>query len=228
MEQFSGTAKIMVIEDDPLISHAIGLGLTNDGFQVISAGDGKTGLDLLPEQPSLVVLDLMLPDLGGDEVCKRIRAQSDIPVIVISARDKVASKIDLLQLGADDYLVKPFDFGELLARIRALLRRSGVAAESNLLQFADIEMHLDSREVFCRGNLIELSAREFELLRLFLVNQHRVLSKDSIMGRVWDYNFVGDSNIVEVYIGRLRKKLGEAFPVQTVRGVGYILKANHA
>ncbi len=214
--------KILIIEDDPLIASAVSLGLRNDGFQTVTARDGRTGLELF-QQAALVLLDLMLPDLPGEEVCKRIRAESRTPILVITAKDKVESKIDLLKLGADDYLVKPFDLGELAARIQALLRRSG-GAEIKVLTFLDVEMHLDTREVYYRGKPVELSIKEFDLLRLFLTNQRQVLSKEIILNHIWGYDFLGDSNIVEVYIGHLRKKLGEDFPIQTVRGVGYVLK----
>ncbi|MBI4285037.1 MAG: response regulator transcription factor [Chloroflexi bacterium] len=227
MEKVADNAvSILVVEDDPLITDLLRMGLGHEGFRVITARDGENALELLRrQQVSVVILDLMLPGMSGEEICKRIRAESNIPILVLTARDQVESKISLLKLGADDYLVKPFDFGELLARVQALLRRSGNSAESKILTFLDIEMRIDTREVFRHGQPIEMSTKEFDLLRFFLSNQRRVLSKESILNQVWGYDFMGDNNIVEVYVGHLRKKLGEPSPIQTIRGAGYSLRA---
>jgi two-component system response regulator MprA len=220
------TEELLIIEDDPLIVNVLQLGLSQEGFEVIYAKSGRAGLELFrKEKPALVILDLMLPDLDGMEICERIRSEDKtVPILILTARDQIESKVSLLKSGADDYLVKPFDFGELSARVQALLRRSGLSQGSKSLAFLNIKMFTDSREVFRGKEQIDLSAKEFDLLHMFLNNPRHVLSKETIIKHVWGFDFLGDCNIVEVYVGHLRKKLGEPTPIQTIRGVGYCLK----
>jgi two-component system response regulator MprA len=218
--------RVLIVEDDPFIVDFLKLGFGHEGFEVHVAADGKAGLDLFHEhQPDLVILDLNLPSLDGREVCKRLRAQADVPILVLTASDQLSDKLNLFNLGADDYIVKPFNFDELLARIRAVMRRHGKTKEAVEIKFLDLELRLDTREVLRGGVAIELSAKEFDLLHFFMSNPRRVLTKETILNQVWGYEYMGDSNIVEVYVGHLRRKLGEPSIVQTVRGVGYSLRA---
>lgn len=217
--------KILIVEDDHLIVDFIILGLRPEGFETEVAYDGRTAIELFRKtQPALVILDLRLPELDGREVCKRLRAESSVPILVLTAVDETSEKVKLFELGADDYLVKPFKFDELLARIRALLRRTGASGQQQSVSCLDIEMHVDRREVFRAGKTIELSAKEFDLLYLFMCNPLRVLSKETILNKIWGYDYEGESNIAEVYVGHLRRKLGEPAVIQTLRGVGYSLR----
>jgi two-component system response regulator MprA len=216
---------ILIIEDDPQIVDFLRLGLRHEKFEVVVANDGRKGIELFRQhQPALVILDLRLPDLDGGEVCQHLRAVSNVPILVLTARDLTSEKVKLLNIGADDYMVKPFRFDELLARIHALLRRAGAPEKQQVLKFLDIEMMLDTREVLRAGVVIELTPKDFDLLRLFLSNPRQVLSKEAILNKVWGYDYYGDSNIVEVYVGRLRRKLGDPIVIQTVHGVGYSLR----
>jgi len=217
--------KILIIEDDPLIVDLLKLVLRHEDFEIYVAPDGKTALELSRKhRPDLIMLDLLLPDLDGVEVCKRLRTETDVPILVVTARGDLSDKLNLFALGADDYVVKPFDFDELLARIHAALRRHGKTRETVEITFLDLVLRLDTREILRGGVPIELSAKEFDLLHLFMSNPRSVLSKETILNRVWGYEYVGANNIVEVYIGHLRRKLGEPSPIQTVRGVGYALR----
>ena len=218
--------KALVVDDEPSIVDFIKLGLGYEGFEVKSARDGMTGLHLAQEfNPDVIVLDVMLPGMDGMEVCQRIRAQSDAGIVMLTARDELQDRIQGLDRGADDYVVKPFRFEELIARIRAVLRRRGTTRQE-ILQVGDLTLDQNTREVHRGERLIELTPREYDLLKLFMFNHRQVLSKDSILERVWGYDFEGDANIVEVYVRYLREKLGDIPPklIQTVRGVGYILK----
>ena len=218
--------KALVVDDEPNILDFIKLGLGYEGFEVKTARDGPNGLALAREyNPDVIILDVMLPGMDGMEVCKRIRAQSDAGIVMLTARDELQDRITGLDHGADDYVVKPFRFEELIARIRAVLRRRGTTRQQ-VLSFADLSLDQDTREVHRGDRLVELTPREYDLLKLFMFNQRQVLSKDTILQRVWGYDFEGDANIVEVYIRYLREKLADIPPklIQTVRGVGYILK----
>jgi two-component system response regulator MprA len=216
---------ILIIEDDPQIVDFLRLGLGHEKFEVVVANDGRKGIELFRQhKPALVILDLRLPDLDGGEVCQHLRAVSSVPILVLTARDLTSEKVKLLTIGADDYMVKPFSFDELLARIHALLRRTGAPEKQQVLKFLDIEMMLDTREVLRAGVVIELTVKDFELLRLFLSNPRQVLSKEAILNKVWGYDYYGDSNTVEVYVGRLRRKLGDPVVIQTVHGAGYALR----
>lgn len=220
--------RILVIEDDAQIADLLRRGLIYEGYTVEIAADGESGLSAARDRPpDMVLLDLMLPGLDGLTVCRRLRTASDVPILILTAKEAVPDRVAGLDAGADDYLVKPFSFDELLARIRALLRRRQRGASPDELRFADLTINLGSREVWRSNRRIELTAREFELLALFMQNPRQVLTRDVIYDRIWGYDFGGESNIIEVYIRYLRSKLeegGEPRLIQTVRGVGYALR----
>lgn len=222
----SRAPRVLVVDDEKSITDFIQLGLQYEGFQVQVASDGVAALRLISQfKPHVIVLDVMMPRMDGLEVARAVRDNKDMGIIILSARDEVADRISGLEVGADDYLVKPFDFGELLARIRAVMRRRNPAAGPQL-QVQDVVMDEAAREVRRGGSLIELSAREFDLLRLLMMHPNQVLPRDRILDQVWGYNFFGDANNVEVYIRYLRQKLGDERHqlIQTVRGVGYRIK----
>ena len=214
------------MDDERHIVDFVVMGLEGRGMEVKGALDGPAALkDLEGFRPDVVVLDLMLPGLSGLEVCRRTRAKSDVPILILSARDEVEDRVDGLNLGADDYLVKPFAFEELAARVVALLRRSG-APPGRVLRQADLELDQATQEVRRSGHLIDLTAREFALLRHFMEHPRQVLSKNQLLEAVWGYDYVGDSNVVEAYVSYLRRKLNtpdEPDLIQTVRGSGYRL-----
>jgi two-component system response regulator MprA len=217
---------ILVVDDDPKILSVLGRGLRFEGYNVQLAADGPEALrSARVEPPDLVVLDIMLPGMDGLEVCRRLRRGIDVPILMLTARDAVTDRIAGLDSGADDYLIKPFDFDELLARIRALLRRSQSAGEG-ALAFADLRLDTRTREAYRNGRRIELTTREYELLLLFLRHPRQVLTREQILDYVWGDAGV-DSNAIEVHIARLRDKLeaaGEERLIQTVRGAGYALR----
>lgn len=222
---------ILVIDDDEKITSMLRRSLAFEGYSVTTANNGAEGLkQMLAMEPSLLILDVMMPQMDGWEVCRRIReGGSTVPILMLTAKDEVADRVRGLDLGADDYLVKPFALEELLARIRSLMRRRGDAAEqkTNRTQYDDITLDLDTREVIRSGKTIELTTKEFDLLHLFLQNPKRVLSRDIIMEKIWGYDYSGESNVLEVYIALLRQKLeehGGKRIIQTVRGAGYVLR----
>ena len=218
---------MLVIDDEASIRDFITLGLRHEGFDVATAPDGRAGLRAVDEfKPHLVVVDLMMPRLDGWEVCRAITGDRSRGVIILSARDETGDRIQGLELGADDYLVKPFDFGELLARIRAVLRRRNPAL-SRIVRAGDLAIDTATREVTVGEQAVSLSAREFDLLLYLAVNADQVLPRQRILDEVWGYNFFGDENNVEVYIRYLRQKLGDTAHerIQTVRGVGYRLRS---
>ncbi len=219
--------KILVIEDDPAILRLLQRGLSMEGYQVETAVDGENGLKLFQEyQPDLIVLDLMLPSMDGLEVCQRIRQRSKVPILILTARDAVQNRIEGLDAGADDYLVKPFNLEELLARIRALLRRTEHERQP-VLRFADVSMDTSTREAYRGERKLNLTKKEFQLLEMFLRHPRQVLSRETLFDRIWGYDFGGESNVLEVYIRYLRQKLeenGEPRLIYTVRGVGYVMR----
>lgn len=221
---------ILVIEDEPTIIEFLRTGLAYEGYQVVVAPNGQAGLEqAMTNGIDLIILDLMLPDLDGFEVCRRLRARGkDVPIIMLTARQEVTDRVAGLDLGADDYLTKPFSFVELLARIRAVLRRRGGRPEPVSLRVADVELNTETREVRRAGRLIELTPTEFGLLELFMHYPKQVFTRDSLINRIWGYDFVGDTNVVDVHIGHLREKLGDkpARLIRTVYGVGYVLRPN--
>jgi len=219
--------QILVVEDDQGIADTLRRGLIFEGYRVDVVYDGKEALAAARDHPpDLVVLDWMLPGLDGLEVCKRLRAASDVPILMLTAKDSIPDRVVGLDAGADDYLVKPFAFDELLARVRALLRRAG-PPQAEVLHFADLEMDTGTRQARRGGKAIELTAKEYMLLELFMRNPRNVLTRDVIYDRVWGYDFGGESNIIEVYVRYLRRKLeadGLRRLIHTVRGVGYVLR----
>jgi len=222
--------RILVIDDEPKIVDFIRRGLTYEGYAIDVAYDGESGLEQARrELPDLVILDVMLPGFDGLEVCRRLRAgpQGDFPILMLTAKDAVPDRVAGLDAGADDYLVKPFAFNELVARIRALLRRHQTADDSQIIRFADLTMNTSTHEMQRGNRPISLTAKEFELLELFMRHPRQVLTRDIIYERVWGYDFGGESNIVEVYVRYLRAKMeanGEPRLLHTVRGVGYALR----
>lgn len=220
--------KILVVEDDEGISGTLFRGLTFEGYKVLTAADGPGGLAIARDDPpDLVVLDWMLPGLDGLEVCKRLRAAGSTPILMLTAKDAIADRVQGLDAGADDYLVKPFAFDELLARVRALLRRSKPVEGGEVLKFADMVLDTGAREVRRGPHKIDLTAKEFDLLELFIRHPKQVLTRDMIYDRIWGYDFGGESNIIEVYVRYLRQKTeveGSGRLLQTVRGIGYVLR----
>jgi DNA-binding response OmpR family regulator len=220
--------RILIIEDEPEIAGYLRRGLMLEDFTVDIAADGHTGLATARENPpDLVVLDLMLPGIDGLEVARRLRSASDVPIIILTARDAVPDRVAGLESGADDYLVKPFAFEELLARIRVQLRRQQSAQQPGILKYANLTMDTAAREVRIGDRRVELTTREYELLELFMRHPQQVLTREVIYDRVWGYDFGGESNIIEVYVRYLRQKLeanDEPRLIHTVRGVGYILR----
>lgn len=220
--------RILVVDDDPKILSFMRRGLSFAGYAVDIAADGEEALAIARDQaPDLVVLDVMLPGVDGLEVCRRLRAgDPDLPILMLTARDRVPDRVAGLDAGADDYLVKPFAFDELLARIRALLRRAR-PPEGDILRYADLSLNPATREVERHGRPIELTAREHELLEFLLRHPRQVLSRDLIFERVWGSDFLGESNLIDVHIMRLRDKLeaeGEPRLIHTIRGAGYTLR----
>ena len=221
--------RILVVDDEPAVRDALERALRLDGYDVALAGDGAQGLAALAAgRPDAVVLDVLMPGIDGLETCRRLRAQGDrTPVLILTARDAIADRVAGLDSGADDYLVKPFALEELLARLRALLRRTVNGVASGRMRFADLELDVGTYEVSRGGRPIELTRTEFLLLELFLLNPRQVLTRSLIFERVWGYDFGPSSNSLEVYVGYLRRKTeagGEQRLIHTVRGVGYQLR----
>ncbi|MCO6452415.1 MAG: response regulator transcription factor [Caldilineales bacterium] len=220
--------QILIIEDDPSIGKLLRRALILEGYQVEMAADGYTGLEYFArDEPSLVILDLMLPGINGIEVCKRIRDDSNTPILMLTARDAVDDRVLGLDSGADDYVTKPFDIDELLARVRAQLRRTETLPQKQVLEFADLKLDTAARSVTRGQREVELTAREFDLLELFMRHPNQVLTRAQIYDEIWDYDFGGESNIIEVYVRYLRTKLeedGEPRLIHTKRGAGYILR----
>ncbi len=219
--------RVLVIEDEDRIRQFLQRGLTYENYRVDVAADGSIGLALARENPpDIVILDWMLPGMDGLEVCRRLRAGSPAPILMLTAKDTVPDRVQGLDAGADDYLVKPFAFDELLARMRALLRRAA-PAQPEVFRFADLTLDTGTRQAFRGERAIELTAKEYELLELFLRHPRQVLTREVIFDRVWGYDFGGESNIIEVYVRYLRQKTeagSEPRLVHTVRGVGYVLR----
>lgn len=222
------STRVLVIEDDEGIQKFLRRGLAYDGYDVDVASDGRTGLATARDNPpDLVVLDLMLPGIDGLEVCRRLRSGGDVPIMILTAKDSVNDRIVGLDMGADDYMVKPFDLDELLARIRALLRRVQPTNAPKIYQFADLSLDTGTRQASRGQRVISLTAKEYELLELFMRHPRQVLTREVIYDSVWGYDFGGESNIIEVYIRYLRQKLEHDDDVRliyTVRGVGYVLR----
>lgn len=222
--------KILLVEDDPKIAHFVRNGLEQAGFALDHAGNGEDGLHLaLSESYDVAVIDIMLPKLNGLQLITELRRhKKDLPIIILSAKRSVADRVKGLQTGSDDYLVKPFAFAELLARVQALIRRSSGAASPIRLEVGELVMDLLTREVFRAGNRIDLQAREFALLEYLLRHAGKVVSKTMILEHVWNYDFDPQTNVVDVLICRLRHKVDRDFHskmIHTLRGIGYVLKS---
>ena len=221
--------RVLVVDDEASIVDAVATSLRYEGFEVDEAVTGRAALaSAQAKPPDMIVLDIMLPDLDGLEVTRRLRADGiRVPILFLTARDALEDKLAGLTIGGDDYVTKPFSLAEIVARIHAILRRTGGAPDGDSrLRFADIEMDEESHEVWRAGQPIQLTATEFSLLRFFLLNPRRVLSKTQILDHVWHYDFGGDANIVETYVSYLRKKLDSLGPpvIHTIRLVGYALR----
>jgi len=221
-------ARVLVVDDEAAITDLVGLALRYEGFEVATAATGREALSKSVEfAPDLAVLDVMLPDYTGLEVCARLRSQGvKLPVVFLTARDATEDKINGLTVGGDDYVTKPFALDELIARIRAVLRRTRPELEDSRLEFADLVVDEDAHEARRSGALLDLTPTEFKLLRYLLLNAGRVMSKAQILDHVWQYDFGGGDNVVETYISYLRKKVDrDREPlIHTVRGVGYTLR----
>ncbi|NER04681.1 MAG: response regulator transcription factor [Okeania sp. SIO3C4] len=222
------TSNILVVEDEAKLAQFIELELKYEGYQVTVANDGFAGITMAREiKPDLIILDWMLPGLSGLELCRRLRTTGDkVPIILLTAKDDVSDRVAGLDAGADDYVLKPFSVEELLARVRAHLTRTQ-EPNPDLLMFEDLSLNRGTREVYRGNRAIELTAKEFDLLEYLMAHPRQVLTRDRILETVWGYDFMGDSNIIEVYIRYLRLKLesnDEKRLIQTVRGVGYVLR----
>jgi two-component system response regulator MprA len=219
--------RILVIEDDEEILRLMQRALVFEGYKVVLADDGQLGLDVAQkEKPALIILDLLLPGIDGMEVCKRLRQFTKSPIMMVTARDKIGDRVSGLDAGADDYLVKPFSIEELLARVRALLRRT-VEDRPEILSLADLTLDNQTRRASRSSRMIDLTAKEFNLLDLFMRHPNQVLTREVIFEKVWEYDFGGESNVLDVYIRYLRKKLeagGEPRLIFTIRGVGYVMR----
>ena len=220
--------RLLLVDDEENLRSMLAAALSHSGFEVFVATNGREAITMTKEiLPDLVLLDVMMPDLDGFEVCRRLRAEYvKVPIIFLTARDETHDKVRGLTTGGDDYLVKPFSLEELVARVEAVLRRSGLAQTDAIQRCEDLELDEDAHRVTRAGVEVGLSPTEFNLLRFLLVNQGRVVSRAQILDHVWQYDFGGDGRIVETYIAYLRKKIdtGDARLIQTVRGVGYTLR----
>ena len=218
--------KILVVDDESAILQTLRFNLERSGYAVVTAGDGRSAIAMAQrEQPDLVVLDIMLPVLDGVEACKEIRKFSPVPIIMLTAKDRVPDRVSGLDLGADDYLTKPFATEELLARVRARLRER--APQSNVIRYHDVIMDRDRHEVSRAGKPIALTAKEYALLEYLLLHRNKVHTRDELFNGVWGSDFLGDSNLIDVYIRYLRGKIDEGFDeklITTVRGVGYTIR----
>ena len=228
-------APVLVIDDEESIVDLIKLGLKYEGFEVVAASDGDEGIAAAQRtNPVFIILDWMLPDMDGLEVCRLLRSNPttlDIPILLLTAKDEVDSRVEGLNTGADDYLTKPFSFEELVARIRAILRRlnHGATAENpQVLTVGDIELNMATHEVTRAGQQIDLTVTEYNLLHLFMSHVGQALDRQTILNQVWGYDFLGETNIIEVYVRYLREKIEDSPSspryIQTIRGVGYIMK----
>lgn len=217
---------VLLVDDEPQIIDFLRMGFSYEGFAVRVATTGPQALESITAQPpDLIILDIMLPGLDGMSIAQRIRQAHDIAIIMLTAKDDVEDRVAGLDIGADDYVTKPFAFKELMARVRAVLRRHDKYI-GDVLTFQGIKLNRATRLVTYNEHPIELTPREFELLEFFLMHPHQVLKRDAILARIWGYNHVGDDNVIEVYVRHLREKLDDNPPrlLQTVRGVGYVLR----
>jgi DNA-binding response OmpR family regulator len=216
------TGTVLLIEDEQSIGALVRTYLERDGYQVVWVRSGEAGLAELDRHPSrLVILDVGLPGIDGFEVCRRIRGRSSIPIIMLTARDEEADRVAGLEVGADDYVPKPFSLRELTARVKAILRRAEPRSQEDLLQLGDVVLQRNAREVEVAGRPIQLTVKEFDLLAFFLENPGTVLSREVLLDRVWGMEYPGETRTVDVHVGQLRKKLGRPDLIRTIRGAGY-------
>lgn len=221
--------RILIVEDEIKIARFVELELLHEGYTAEKTADGREGLEMaLSGRFDLIILDVMLPGLNGVEVLRRLRKESDVPVIMLTARDAVMDKVSGLDAGADDYITKPFAIEELLARIRVALKRKGGNTENrHMLEYGPVKMDTDRYEVTVNGENIELSNREFELLKLLMINRNIVMKRENLINEVCGYDYVGETNIIDVYVRYIRTKIDDKYGIkliQTVRGVGYVIK----
>lgn len=220
--------QILVIEDDPAIRDLLRRGLAYENYKVTTAVDGASGLAAARDNPpDLVVLDWMMPGMDGLEVCRRLRTASNVPILMLTAKDSVSDRVIGLETGADDYLVKPFAFPEFLARVHALLRRAAPGSKPEILKYSDLQLDTGTRLARRVDRTFELTAKEYDLLEYMIRNPRQVLTREQILDRVWGYDFGGESNVLEVYVRYLRQKTeanNEPRLIHTVRGVGYVLR----
>jgi DNA-binding response OmpR family regulator len=233
MESFNGKPlQVLVIEDEPTIVEFLRVGLAYEHYTVTVAEDGPSGLALAKAQNfDMLILDVMLPGMDGFELCRQLREMgNNLPVLMLTARKDVSDRVAGLKIGADDYLTKPFSFDELLARVQALLRRSGRAHEQTLLQIGELRLNPETHEVYKGSAPIDLSPLDFSLLELFMRHPRRVFTRETLLNRIWGYEYVGDTGVVDVHIGHLRNRIGdqERRLIQTVYGVGYSLRPDNA
>lgn len=224
-----GNGRVLIIEDEIKLARFVELELVYEGYEVKVCNDGRVGLDTAMEENfDLILLDLMLPGLNGIEICRRIRKVSDVPIIMLTAKDEVMDKVAGLDSGADDYLTKPFAIEELLARMRVALKRRNINENrKNILQVKDLIVDTDKRLVKVLDKSIELTKKEYELLVYLIQNKNIVLNREQILNQVWGYDYIGETNVVDVYVRYLRSKIDEQFDkkyIHTIRGVGYFVK----
>lgn len=233
--RIAGLSKILVIEDEAKISRFVELELKHEGYEAECSGDGREGLEkALSPDIDLVLLDLMLPSLSGIEVCRRLRQTSDVPVIMLTAKDDVADKVAGFNIGADDYMTKPFAIEELLVRIRVALGRRkkekpAVQEDRNILHYGKLEVDVAMHTVKYDGEEIAFTKKEYDLLEYLMKNKNNVVSREQLLNQVWGYEYFGDTNVVDVYVRYLRKKIDDKYnihTIETIRGVGYIIKDN--
>ena len=223
-------AKIFIVEDEKHIARFIQINLEKAGYKTAIEGNGRRAYErIVQEKYDLVLLDVMLPDMDGMEICKKVREVSDVPIIMLTARDEIKDKVEGLDLGADDYMTKPFDSEELLARIRGILRRRSESRkrEENHYVIGDMVLYPERYEVKVGGELVELTHKEYDLLMYLVENKNHVLSRDQILQTVWGYDYFGNTNVVDVYISYLRTKIDDRFGkkyIHTTRGVGYVVR----
>lgn len=228
-------SRILIVEDEKKIARFLELELTHEGYEVQTAGDGRSGLALAQSwQPDLLILDLMLPELSGIEVCRRLRHESDVPIIMLTAKDDVSDKVMGLDMGADDYMTKPFAIEELLARIRVGLKKHRASSAeavpaSNVLRAGGLVLDPSSYSVTMNGQAISLTKKEFDLLKYLMLHKGEAVTRDTLLTDVWGYDYAGDTNVVDVYIRYLRHKIDEPFGVKTlhtIRAVGYMFRVD--
>lgn len=221
-------AKILIVEDEKQMADFINLELNHEGYDVDICYDGKQGYEkAMQTNYDIILLDIMLPKLNGMEVCRRLRAKKSTPIIMLTAKGHITDKVNGLDIGADDYLTKPFEIEELLARMRVILRRAQTINESKIIQVADLKLDLEKKQVSRANKNIELTKKEYELLEYLMKNNGIVISREKIIESVWNYDFVGDTKIVDVFIRYLRSKIDDGYDkklINTVRGFGYVIQ----